>query len=352
MKQEENVNAVLLWLKASFDATNQRGSAAFHSRLRFPRTGWSAAYPETTGYIIETLLDYYEFSGEQWLFDYSKNAADWICTLQKENGALPGGLGENGEESVFNTGMMLFGLVRIFEKTQDEKYKKNIEKAVNWLLSILEKEGSWKQGAYIKHYVPSYYTRVVWAILEANKVLENDKIPILMQHALNFYKAKVNENASVKDWAFEANKSAFTHTIAYTQRGFLEVGILLNDNESISIAKSIALKINDLFIKNKKIAGTYNENWQPDHSFICLTGNAQLSLNASRIFEHSGDVFYHNLAKKIFQTVENAPSRIPIKGYHGSIDGSSPIWEKYIKFASPNWAAKFWLDAFFILNKK
>jgi hypothetical protein len=346
------LHPTLLWLKASFDATEQRGSAAFHSWLRFPhRLGWSAAYPETTGYIIETLLDYHTLTGEQWLFDYSKNAADWICTLQKKNGALPGGLGENGEESVFNTGMMLFGLVRIFEKIQDEKYKIVIEKAVNWLLSILEKDGSWQKGAYVNDYVPSYYTRVVWAILKANSILKNDKITILMQHALDFYKAKVNENGTVQHWAFEKNKPAFTHTIAYTQRGFLEAGILLNDEKSIEIAKHISLIISDLFEKNKKIAGTYDEFWQGDYSFICNTGNAQLSLNAARIYEYTGEVFYLYLAKKTFQTVENAPSRIPIKGFYGSIQGSSPYWGKYIKFAAPNWAAKFWLDAKFLIDK-
>jgi uncharacterized protein YyaL (SSP411 family) len=345
------LHPTLLWLKASFDATNQRGSAAFYAPLRFPFSGWSAAYPETTGYIIETLLDYHTLNGEQWLFEYSKNAADWICSLQKKNGALPGGLGENGEESVFNTGMMLFGLIRIFEKTQDEKYKIVIEKAVNWLLSILEKDGSWQKGAYINDYVPSYYTRVVWAILKANSILENEKIPFLMQQALDFYKAKVNENGTIQNWAFEKSSPAFTHTIAYTQRGFLEAGILLNDEKSIEIAKRISLIISDLLERNKKIAGTYDENWQADYSFICNTGNAQLSLNAARIYEHTGDIFYLNLAKKIFKTVENAPSRIPIKGFRGSIQGSSPYWGKYIKFAAPNWAAKFWLDAKFLIGK-
>ncbi len=349
--ENKRLESVLLWLKASFDATNQRGSAAFYSRLRFPFSGWSAAYPETTGYIIETLLDYHTLTGEQWLWDYSKNAADWLCTLQKKNGALPGGLGENGAESVFNTGMMLFGLVRIFEETQDEKYKIVVEKAVDWLLSILEKDGSWQKGAYINDYVPSYYTRVIWAILKANSVLKNDKIPVLMQQALDFYKQKVNENGTVKDWAFEKNKPAFTHTIAYTQRGFLEAGILLNDEKSIAIAKHIALIINDLFEKNKKIAGTYNENWQADYSFVCNTGNAQLSLNAARFYEHTGDFFYLDLAKKIFKTVRNSPSRIPIKGIYGSISGSSPYWGKYIRFAAPNWAAKFWLDAQFLIIK-
>jgi hypothetical protein len=319
--------------------------------LRHWKTGgWSAAYPETTGYIIETLLDYHRLTGEQWLYDYAINAAHWICTLQKSNGALPGGLGEDGEESIFNTGMMLFGLNRTYLLTQEEVFKNTIEKAVNWLMESLESDFSWKKGAYIKGYIPTYYTRVVWAVLESNKILQRTDIQEAMKKSLAFYKSFVNINHSIKNWAFEPQKPAFTHTIAYAQRGFLESGNILNDAESIAIAQNIALKINELIEKNGKIAGAYDEQWTPNHQYVCLTGNAQLSLNAARLYAITKDDFYLILAKKIFTTVENAPSRLPIKGYRGGIAGSYPAWGDYRKMSYPNWAAKFWLDAFFQLN--
>jgi uncharacterized protein YyaL (SSP411 family) len=338
----------LYWLKASFDATNQRGSAATFSMLR---GGWAKAYPETTGYIIETFLDYYDFLGEKWLLDYSKNAADWLISIQHENGAFPGGTGEKGAPSVFNSGMILFGLVSIFEKTKDEKYRKAIEKATDWLISILEKDGSWQQSAYVEGFVPSYYTRVIWAVLKANTILQNADIQLLMQKSLNFYKQKVNTNFSVQDWAFEPQKTAFTHTIAYTQRGFLEAGILLKDEKSITIAKNISLKINELYEKNGKIAGAYDESWNGDFSFRCNTGNAQLALNSAKIYEYSKESFYLDFAEKIFESVKNEPSTLPFSFYRGAIAGSSPIFGKYMKFSYPNWAAKFWLDAFLVISK-
>ncbi len=340
----------LLWLKDSFDATNQQGSAAYFSLLRHWKTGgWSAAYPETTGYIIETLLDYHAVTGEQWLCDYALKAAHWICTLQKKNGALPGGLGEQGEESVFNTGMMLFGLNRAYLLTQEDVFKNTIKKAVTWLVESLENDFSWKKGAYKEGFVPAYYTRVVWAVLESNKIIQNPDIQEVMAKSLAFYKSFKNDNHSLKNWAFEPNKPAFTHTIAYAQRGFLECGNLLNDVESIEIAKNIALKINELLEKNGKIAGDYDELWTPNHHYTCLTGNAQLSLNAARLYAISNDGFYLILAKKIFKTIENIPSRIPLKGYRGGIAGSYPAWGDYRKMSYPNWAAKFWLDAYFQL---
>lgn len=341
----EKTKPALDWLKASFEACEGKGSAAYYSRLRHPLHGWSAAYPETTGYLIETMLDYHNLLNESWLFDYAKSGADWICTLQKENGALPGGLGENGKESVFNSGMMLFGLVAMFEKTKEEKYLATAQKTVNWLMSILEKDGSWKQGAYQQGFTPSYYTRVVWAILKVNRYLQKSDIQASMQAALNFYKSKKQTNAAIKDWGFKANEAAFTHTIAYTMRGFLESAIILKDDEALNIAENIAKMLHLDFEKKGKIAGAYDENWKGNYKFTCLTGNAQLSINSARLFQITDNQWYKTFSTQLFETISDAPCKIPIKGYYGGIAGSSPYWGKYQPLQMINWAIKFWLDA-------
>lgn len=341
----EKTKPTLDWIKASFEACGGKGSAAYYSRLRHPLRGWSAAYPETTGYLIETMLDYNQLLHEDWLFDYAKSGADWICNLQKENGALPGGLGENGKESVFNTGMMLFGLVAMYEKTNDQKYIDTCQKAVNWLINILEKDGSWRLGAYQKDFTPSYYTRVIWAVLHTNKHLQNIDIQHNMQNALDYYKAKKQANGTVKDWAFRPNEAAFTHTIAYTMRGFLESAIILKDNDALNIAENMVKMLYLDFEKRGKLAGAYDENWKGNYKFTCLTGNAQLSINTNRLFQITDNQSYKSFSEELYETVANAPCGIPIKGYYGGIAGSSPYWGKYQPMQMINWATKFWLDA-------
>jgi uncharacterized protein YyaL (SSP411 family) len=348
----EKTKPTLVWLKASFEACEAKGSAAYFSRLRHPLTGWAAPYPETTGYLIETMLDYHNILQEDWLFDYAKNGADWICTLQKENGALPGGLGENGKESVFNTGMMLFGLIAMYENTKNEKYLATAQKAVNWLLEIVEKDGSWKQGAYYMGFTPSYYTRVVWAVLKLNSILQNADIQSSMQSIINYYKAKKQTNGAIKDWAFKPNEKAFTHTIAYTMRGFLESAILLNDDEALIIAENMAKMLFLDFEKRGKLAGAYDENWSGDCRFICLTGNAQLSINAMRLFQIADNHIYKDFSIQLYNTISDAPCKIPIKGYYGGIAGSSPYWGKYQPMQMINWAAKFWLDAVLLAHQR
>jgi hypothetical protein len=348
----QQTRPTLLWLKQSFEANNLRGSSAYYSRLRYPLRGWSAPYPETTGYIIETLLAYHQLTTEQWMLDYAIQGADWIISLQKEDGSLPGGIGEHGKPSVFNTGMMLFGLIAIYEKTNDIKYLASAKKAVQWLLSILEKDGSWQQGAYTEGFTPSYYTRVIWAILKANQHLQSTDIEHDMRRALQFYKNRLTSKNSISDWAFAKNEPAFTHTIAYTMRGFLESSQLLNDVESLTIAQNIAFRLIEDFNKKGKLAGTYDENWKGDYRFVCLTGNAQLSINLFRLYQITDNPIFNTYANLFFETIKDAPSKIPIKGYQGGIAGSNPLWGKYQKFQYINWAAKFWLDAAYFIKTK
>ena len=63
------------------------GSAAYYSTWNPFRKSWAPAYPETTGYLIETLLDYN--SEYPWTADYAEKCADWLLGVQMPSGAFP-----------------------------------------------------------------------------------------------------------------------------------------------------------------------------------------------------------------------------------------------------------------------
>ena len=86
------------------------GSAAYFS----PLAGWSRPYPETTGYLIPTLLRL----GQEYPADGGENAAlragRWLLEIQRPEGAWNGGLHPprgGGKPSVFNTGQVLDGML-------------------------------------------------------------------------------------------------------------------------------------------------------------------------------------------------------------------------------------------------
>lgn len=339
---EKNTTATLQWLEQSIQVTDYQGSAAYCHLWK----GWSPAYPETTGYIIETLFNYAIYFNKEQYRKLAIACADWLCTIQNADGSFPGGVGINGEPVVFDTGQILFGLTRAFQETQHAKYKIALTKAVEWLLEILESDGSWRQFAYVTGYVPAYYTRVVWAVLQANKILNVASVETKMRQALDFYVAKVTPQYSVKDWGFSPGESAYTHTIAYTMRGFLESGYLLQQENLIQIARNMADRVIQMYESTGKLGGRYDENWRGDYSFICVTGNAQLSLVFSRLYQLTDDFKYRDYALKFFHSVFSYQWRMPGKQFYGAIPGSFPIWGVYQRFRFPNWAAKFYLDAY------
>ncbi len=337
----------LAWLKASIDACDGAGSSAYYSRIYKPLRGWAPAYPETTGYIIETLLDYYELTGESWLREYALGCADWICSLQLSDGSLPGGfVSASPAPSVFNTGQMIFGLIRAYEQTNSEDYFKVLAAATAWLQNTLDDDGVWRAGAYREGFVPSYYTRVVWSVLEANRHLKDPSIETKMRSALEFYLSRVRKNKSVRDWAFDSDSFAFTHTIAYTIRGFLESGKLLGDQNILKTSVGLAHKIMLLRERDGSLAGAYDEKWNGRSWYVCITGNCQLSIVLAKSAEISSDLRYLNGAMKIFGDVVSKQSS------NGAVAGSLPLWGRYLFMRYPNWAVKFYLEAYLTLKRQ
>jgi len=166
-----------------------------------------------------------------------------------------------------------------------------------------------------------------------------------MALALNNYARLINDNSSVQYWAFKAKDQAFTHTIAYTWQGFLESAILLNDQKIIEKCIKTGYQLVNLFRKNGVFAGSYDENWNGNYSFRCLTGDAQISLFLSRLSCLTNEKAFQQLAYGLFANLEKYPAKLPLAGFSGGIAGSYPVWGSYERLSYPNWAAKFYLDA-------
>ncbi|NUN99809.1 MAG: terpene cyclase/mutase family protein [Saprospiraceae bacterium] len=340
-RMNHSASLALQWLGQCLAVNNGAGAAAYRHLWR----GWAAPYPETTGYLIETLFDYYHSRQDSRLKQYAISCADWLVQIQHADGAFPGGVGVRGAPVVFDTGQILFGLTRTFAETGDPKYLQAVEKAVGWLVILWQTDGSWKQFSYVTNYEPSYYARVVWAVLYANQYLRSAVVNQVMQTALQHYATNITPLGTVRNWGFNPDEPAFTHTIAYAFQGFLEAALLLEDADMVLVAREMA----DRLLQNRRIsghlAGTYDENWKGNHRFICLTGNAQCSALFSRLFEITGEARYREEALWLLNSVLKKQCR------DGALAGSSPIWGAYLPFRYPNWSLKFLLDAIALASR-
>jgi len=348
-KLQHNFPHVLNWLQKSIDCNNGNGSSAFFSRYRHPWSGWSPAYPETTGYLIPTLFDFATHLNEGKWRDYALKCADWLLRVQRPSGGFPSNYEDNPNLSVFNTAQILLGLLRTYEETNQSVYAKACKRAYEWLLSGLE-EGIWKEHNYVTDYVPAYYTRVTWPMLLVCKRLNLAGVERLKE-VNEFFVKKINPNHSINDWSFAADKPAFTHTIAYTIRGYLEFAVLTDNAQLLGKAKTCMYQLITAKSKEGKTAGTYDKNWQGDFSFTCVTGLFQLAIICFRLNELTGEKSWKKQGISFLEEGNKAlPNIDPLTDKY-AIPGSLPLTGKYMRFKYPNWAAKFYLDAVLLLLK-
>lgn len=350
--------AALSWIKQSIAATGNQGSSHSFS----PLFGWAKAYPETTGYLIETLFDYAEIRRDESLRALAFQCADWLLSQQLPNGAFPGLLAGHQQPSVFNTAQILFGLTRSIREgaANADVLSTALSRALVWLLKVQEADGLWHTAAYVEGFVPTYYTRAVWGVLYANDIVQEPGVEQAMRSALQKYAERFTEGGWMEDCGFYPGRAAVTHTIAYTIEGFLACSQILKEE---AIFRKTQYSLDALLAIRQAAgftAGAYGpkastgrqDAWQADYSFLCLTGNAQLSIVCSRFFQITGKAVYREAARGLLAEILPYQSLRGPAGIRGGLSGSAPFWGPYLRFRYPNWGGKFLLDGFQPLLKR
>jgi len=359
-EDKTHLDASISWLAHAQDVTSTGGCSGVYTFAK----GWTAPYPETTGYIIPTLIKYGEFIKDSSYFERAKKMADWEISIQLASGAVRGGVGINEYPIVFNTGQVMLGWTTIYAHSSEKKYLDAAIKAANWLVDIQDEDGKWSKNTYnqIPH---AYNVRVTWAVLKVYHLTKDEKYLNAATKNINWVLSNKNENDWFNWMGFKKDEVPLTHTIAYTLRGLLESSKLLSGELQAEIQKVViraSTTIMEYFysVKSNKshftLPGTLNENWKSPDKFSCLTGNAQMAIIWLELFKISGEKKYFTAASDILEDLkqlQNLSSQN--KGIKGGIAGSYPVWGKYVNFGYPNWAAKFFADALMLkaeLSKK
>lgn len=343
-----DVKSSIDWLCRSIDVNNGRGSSLSYSLVRKPWAPWFPPYPETTGYITETLFDYARFEKYTYLEKYALSCADWLMEIQSPSGGYHGSMLGKVGLSVFNSGMILIGLVRAFKETKERKYFETSESVATWLLENIDREtGIWQKYSYVKGYTPTYYSRLVWALLQYCEVTRDAKSKLACERCLDILAERFDPSAlQYRDWSFFPGQSAFTHTIAYTLRGFIESSAILGRDDLLETSLSVLGQISEIVSSHNVLAGSYDRNWQGDYSFKCLTGQCQIAYLLLKYGSMSGKNNLQIMGRELIEDVRKylRKGRV-LKAIRGALPGSYPYYGKYMPLHHPNWGVKFYLDA-------
>ena len=341
------------WICHAQDANADGGVAA---RYRFSH-GWTASYPETTGYIIPTFFNYATFKHDNTYRQRALRMADWLLSVQQNNGAFPGhDVSKKSAPRVFNTGQALAGLVRAFRETGNDSYLQASIRAGDWLVSVQDANGAWTKFAYYER-AHTYYTEVDWPLLELFTATQTPAYYEAAVKHLEWTLSHQQANGWIDKCGFRDDVAPFLHTIAYAMQGWLESGAILQpETPAKNIYVQAALRSAEALLHRYEIrgfmAGQFDRNWKGTVTYSCLTGNAQTAINWLRLYELTHDARFLNGALKLndyIKSTQDLKSNNP--GVRGGIKGSHPLWGRYISYSYPNWAAKFFIDALMLEDK-
>ena len=346
---EVHLAAAASWIVRAQKATPDDGVA--HS-YDIRKARWVASYPETTGYIIPTLYDYAKYFDASEFRDPAYRMALWEVQEQLPDGGIRAGTmdAEVIAPTIFNTGQVLFGLARAASEAGDDTVRTSLERAADWLVAAQDSDGCWRRFASpfttTKH--ATYNTRCAFGLVRAYDVIPKQAYLDAADRNVNWALGEARPNGWLPGNCLTDNTddSALTHTIAYSIRGILEVGVRLRRSQYLDHALRMAREIAKRQNADGSLSAYFLPDWRPKSRWTCMTGNAQMAINWQRLAFETGDasLVKHAVAANRFNmSRQDLESRDP--GIRGAIAGSFPIDGGYMTYRYPNWAAKFFMDA-------
>jgi hypothetical protein len=353
---QERLDAAIIWLLRAQNATNDDGVSQGYFPLS-EQNGWKPSYPETTGYIITSLLNYAREYEREDIARAALRMADWEIDVQMSNGAVQGGkVCPPGQQTAaaFNTGMVADGWMSAYDYTGDKIYLDAALRASRFLAEDLDESGFFRtNGDFVRGgEVKTYTCLCAWAMYRA--ALAGDE-SFLRESAIRSVEAALgqrNELGWFKNNCLTHSDTPLTHTIGYALQGIFEVGVLAARQDFIEVVRdSLAGALSSLQ-PNGYLSATLDHNWKPRADYVCLTGSVQLAILCFRFADQFNETQFleagHRLVGFVKATQLLASTN---NNMIGAVAGSYPILGEYMVGGYPNWATKYFIDALMLQRK-
>jgi uncharacterized protein YyaL (SSP411 family) len=313
--------------------------------------GWLSSYPETTGYIIPSLIDYARRYDKPNVRKHAIEMAYWETGVQMDCGAVQGGaisISNKQEAAIFNTGMVLQGWTSAWRETGEAKFFESGRRAAEYLVADMDENGNFRtHGPFVsQHQIKTYSVLCAWALyrfgedsgenLYCNAAIRNGEATLKEQ----------NHNGWFNNCCLNRPDAPLTHTLGYALQGLLELGVLSGREDLItSVERGVSPIIQNISPKGF-LAGRFDAKWKPRVRYSCLTGSAQIAIVLYRLSDLTGNKHYFDAANRLvdyLKALQRHDSRDI--NLNGAIPGSFPLFGSYQTAGYPNWATKFFLDA-------
>lgn len=304
--------------------------------------GWQPSYPETTGYIIPTMLRLSDHLGDARYADSALKAGNWLLGIQQPDGAFPD---LAGQKQVFDTGQIIEGLLELHRRTGQNVFLDAAIRAGDFLTGCQDPGGSWTALSY-NNLPHTYYTRVAANLLRLHAATGAGKCRTAALRNLDWTLAQQGEKGYFASMSFEPGSLPLLHTIIYVLEGLLDSYRIMGDERlmtavRITAGKLVAINTGRDYI----LQARYDSAWGSPRREHCTTGLAQwagLLLDLYSLDPVAGHLL---LAERTLTFLKARQVRHADPDISGAISGSIPLWGSYFRFAFNNWTIKFFIDA-------
>ncbi len=326
------------WLLAAQSINDDGGYSHSYSLIR----GWGKSYPETTGYIIPTMLRLGEYLKDRKYIESALKAEGWLLKVQQSDGSF---LDLFEEKQIFDTAQTIEGSLSLYEFTKDKKFLDSAVRAGNFIIENQDNDGKWTRYSYnnIPH---TYYSRVSANLLKLYVVTGNDKYKYSAEKNLLWTIGQQKDNGYFDFMGFAEKQVPYLHTIVYVLEGLLDSYKILGKNDILECLKK---SVNKLIEINKErdfiLYSQYDENWKYVRKEKCIAGLAQWAVLLLELYRIKNEKDYFEQAVKTIYYLKSKQIQSGSDNIKGSIPASIPIWGSYFRFSFNNWTVKFYIDA-------
>lgn len=341
------IEASLAWLCRAQDcSTSADGGVARHFSLI---SGWGDSYPETTGYIIPTMLECGRELHRDDLSQRGRRMLDWCVDIQLPHGAFQAGTvsAQPPVPTTFNTGQVLLGLAYGANLLGDARYHDAMHRAAIWLRDTQDEDGCWRRfpTPFARPGEKVYETHVAWGLFEAARTAPEAGYGMAGLKQVRWALTRQRENGWFADCCLDDPVRPLTHTIGYALRGILEAHRFSSEDLFLAAARRTGLGLLRALEANGCLPGRLDARWLRAAPWSCLTGTVQIAHCWLMLFELTGERSFLEGAQKANSLVRRTVRTEGDPDAVGGVKGSFPISGDYGKYQYLSWAVKFFIDA-------
>lgn len=341
-----SVESSIRWLLKSqrLSASGDGGSARHYSLI----DGWGPSYPETTGYIIPTLIEFAHRNDNAEVLQSARLMADWLLSIQFDDGGFQGGLIDALPKVpvTFNTGQILLGLASAAKEWGDP-YRAAMNRAARWLVDTQDSDGCWRRHPtpFAKAGEKTYETHVAWGLFEAARVESASGYEKAAFANIHWALTHQQSNGWMDRCCLSDPMQPLTHTLGYCLRGLLEAHRFRPDAEILEAANKMGQGLRSACESDGRLPGCLDRNWRGTVNWVCVTGSVQVAHCFLLLSKETGDRNYEEAGIALNRYVRRTVQLDGESGIRGGIKGSFPVSGGYGQYQFLNWAAKFFIDS-------